>query len=135
MTVVIDDDPDVLFADGDERLFDRVRLLDNGYCHTLRAQSYEQKFYPPTKIAEVHDTTGDNPAEQDVDAEYVIDHGAEVWFTDDRGAYAPDTVALLPGGWLAYWYAGGGTTYLPAHMIDSVHTHTNDEQEAAGWFR
>ena len=135
MTVVLDDDLEVYFTDRDDQLFDRVRLLDNGYCHGLRTQGYQQKFYPPHEIERVRDPRGDNPAEQDVDAEYVIDHGAEVWIGEDRDVWAPDTVALLPGGWLAFWFAGGGNRYFPAHMVDSVHTHTSDEQEAAGWFR
>jgi len=136
MTIVLDGSVGVYFADrGEKLLYDRVRLLDNGYCHGLRTQEYAQTFYPPHEIKRVHDPTGDDPAEQEIDAEYVIDHGAEVWVGEDRDVEGTTTAALLPGGWLVCWSPGGGTRYYPAHMVDSVHTHTNDEQEAAGWFR
>ena len=69
------------------------------------------------------------------DDEYRIAHGAEIWFTGDRDPMPSDEVALLPGAWLAAPRHDQGAVYFPAHRIDSVHTHTSDEQESAGWFR
>lgn len=131
--LVIDDNAEITFAadESSDTIADRVRLLANGYCHALITQGYQQKFYPPREIERVHDAGADEPEAED---EYRIDHGAEVWFTGDLDPRPCDVAVLLPGGWLALWSAGYGTDYWPAHMIDSVHTHTSDEQESAGWF-
>lgn len=129
------DDATVYFTNRtDSQLFDRVRILENGFLHGLMTQSYQQKFYPPREIAEVEPSEHDSPP-ADGDTEYVIGHGAEVWFTDDAPRSPADTVALLPGGWVGLWLSEYGSRYYPAHRIDSVHTHTNDEQESAGWFK
>ena len=139
--LVIDEDPEVTFYPSNKdtgepdtgQVFDRVRLLDNGYCHGLLTQGYEQKFYPPREIVEVIQS---DPDEAPIpDDEYRIDHGAEIWFTGDREPMPSDEVALLPGAWLAARRYESGAIYFPAHRIDTVHTHTSDEQEAAGWFR
>jgi hypothetical protein len=138
---VIDGSPEITFYPSNKtadepdtgNVFDRVRLLANGYCHALITQGYRQKFFPPREIVEViaHKTdTAPIP-----DDEYRIDHGAEIWFTGDRDPMPSDEVALLPGAWLAARTHDGGVIYLPEHAIDSVHTHTSDEQESAGWFR
>lgn len=133
--LVIDGNPEITFAadESSDTIADRVRLLANGYCHVLIAQEYAQKFYPPREVHEVVQTDLDNaPIPDD---EYRIDHGAEIWFTGDRDPMPSDEVALLPGAWLAARRHDRGAVYFPAHRIDSVHTHTTDEQEEAGWFR
>lgn len=134
MTIQMDDANVRLVDQPDEHLFDRVRILENGFLHGLITQRYAQKFYPPGGVAVVKPHGYDSPPTDD-GTEYVIDHFAEVWFTDDDPHLNSDTTALLPGGWVGVWNSEFGCRFYPAHRIDSVHTHTNDEQESAGWFK
>ena len=141
MTTVIDGNVEVTFyengvrSDGPDtgQLYDRVRLLDNGYCHGLITQGYQQEFHPPGEIVEVvkHESNG-APIP---DGEHRISHGADIHFIGDSDIMPSDEVTLLHSGWVAARLHGGGATYIPQHRIEGIYTHTTDEQESAGWFR
>ena len=141
MGTVIDGDVEITYTEDSNRIngpdtgrvCDRVRLLDNGYCHAVIDRGYQQEFHPPREIVEIvkHESNG-APIP---DEEHRIDHGAEIHFKDGNEPMPSDEVALLPGGWTAARLHGGGVAYTPQHRIEGIYAHTTDEQEDAGWFR
>lgn len=114
------------------RLYDRVRLLANGYAHGLATDGYQQAFHPPDRVVEVIQRDPDHAVIPDDG--YKVDHGADIHFRDDRDVCPTSEVALLPGGWVAARRHHGGATYYPANVIEGIYTHTSDEQESADWF-
>jgi hypothetical protein len=62
----------------------------------------------------------------------VIDHGAEIEFTDDRSNHAPKRVEFLNGSWVRCTYRQQyEVKVFPPHAIAAVHTHTSSEEEAS----
>jgi len=60
----------------------------------------------------------------------VIEHGADIHFTDDQDVHPADYVRILPNGYVeAITRASYQVDYYPPHKVQGVHTHTTDEQE------
>lgn len=61
----------------------------------------------------------------------VIEHGAEIEFTDDRDNTAAQRVTIHDSGWAEVIYEYQyELKFYPPHKIETIHTHTTDEMEA-----
>lgn len=59
-----------------------------------------------------------------------IPHGGEIHFTNDRPVFPANSVKILESGWVeAINEASYDVEYIPPHLIESIKTHTTDEQE------
>ena len=125
--------PEAAENDDPGRVYDRVRLLGNGYLHGLIVTGYQQEFHPPDRVVEVVQSDPENAPVPDDG--YKVDHGGDIHFRPDLPIRPAREFTLLPGGWVATRRHDGGATYFPTNAIEAIYTHTSDEQENADWFR
>lgn len=61
----------------------------------------------------------------------VIQHGGEIYFSDDRPVSNYHQIKILDSGWVIGVNEASYTAeYIPPGRIKKIATHTSDEQEA-----
>jgi len=64
----------------------------------------------------------------------VLPNGAEIHFTDDRDAHAPDRVEFLNGGYVKAIYKNQYQLEVyPPHVIEGVYTYTKHLEDKEWW--